>query len=166
MTSTKDSPLYLWVVVVVAVSSLSHVQLFAVPWIAACQACLSFTVSLSLLKLMSIESLIPSEYLILCHHFLLLPSIFPSIRVFSSESVLHIRWTKNWTLSFSISPFSEYSGRISFSIDWLDLLAVEGTLQESSPTRQFKSINCSALSFFYNPNLTCIHDYWKNHSFD
>ena len=145
---------------------LSCVLLFVTPWTAACQASLSITNSRSLLKLMSIESVMPSSHLILCRPLLLPPSIFPSIRVFSSESVLHIRWTKNWTLSFSISPFSEYSGRISFSIDWLDLLAVEGTLQESSPTPQFKSINCSALSFFYSPNLTCIHDYWKNHSFD
>ena len=99
----------------------------ATPWTAACQASLSFTVSLSLLKLMSIESVIPSKHLILCHPLLFLPSIFPSIRVFSNESVLHIRWPKDW--SFSVSPSSEYSGLISFRIDWFDLLAAQGTLK-------------------------------------
>ena len=96
---------------------------------------------------------------------LLLPSIFPSIRVFSNESALHIRWPKYWSFSFSISPSSEHPGLISFSMDWLDLLAVQGTLK-SSPTLQFKSINSSALSFLYSPTLTSIHDYWKNHSLD
>ena len=104
------------------VQSLSHIWLFATPWSEACQASLSFTIALSLLKLMSIESVMPSNHLILWHPLLLLPSIFPSIRVFSSESVLHIRWPKYW--SFSISPSSEYSGLISFKIDWIDLLAV------------------------------------------
>ena len=99
----------------------------ATPWTAARQASLSFTVSLSLLKLMSIESVIPSKHLILCHPLLFLPSIFPSIRVFSNESVLHIRWPKDW--SFSVSPSSEYSGLISFRIDWFDLLAAQGTLK-------------------------------------
>ena len=99
----------------------------ATPWTAACQASLSFTVSLSLLKLMSIESVIPTKHLILCHPLLFLPSIFPSIRVFSNESVLHIRWPKDW--SFSVSPSSEYSGLISFRIDWFDLLAAQGTLK-------------------------------------
>ena len=99
------------------------------PWTAACQASLSITNSQSLLKLTSIESAIPSNHLILCHPLLLLPSIFPSIRVFSSESVLHIRWPKYWSISFSISPSSEYSGLISFRIDWIDLLAVQGTLK-------------------------------------
>ena len=101
------------------------------PWTAACQAFLSFTISQSLLKLMSIESVMPSNQLILCHPLLLLPSIFPSIRVFSSESALCIRWPKYWSFSFSIRPSNEYSGLISFRIDWFDLLAVQGTLKSS-----------------------------------
>ena len=128
---------------------------------------LSITSSQSLLKLMSIESVMPSNHLILCRSLLLLPSIFPSIRVFSSESVLRIRWPKYWSFNFSISPSNEYSGLISFRMDWLDLLAVQGTLsQESSPKPQFKSINSLALSLLYGPTLTSINDYWKNHSFD
>ena len=111
------------------VQSLSHVQLFATPWNATHQASLSITNSQSLLKLMSIESVMPSNHLILCHHLLLLPSIFPSIRVFSNESVLCIRWPKYWSFSFSISPSNEYSGLISFRMDLLDLLAVQGTLK-------------------------------------
>ena len=110
-------------------SLLSHVQLFVTPWTPACQASLSITNSWSLLKLMSIESLILSNHLILCCPLLLLPSIFPSIRVFSSESVLHIRWPKYWSLSFSISPSNGYSGLISFRMDWLDLLVIQGTLK-------------------------------------
>ena len=106
-----------------------------------------------------------NNHLILCCPLLLLPSIFPSIRVISKESVLPIRWPKYWSFSFSISPANEYSGLISFKMDWLDLLAVQGTL-ESSPTLQFKSISSSALSFLYGPTLTSIHDYWKNCSFD
>ena len=135
------------------------------PWTVACQAFLSITSSWSLLKLMSIESVMPSNHLILCHPLLLPPSIFPSIRVFSKKSVLHIRWPKYWSFSFSISPSNEYSGLISFRMDWLDLLAVQG-IQESSPTPQFKRISSLALSFLYSPTLTSIHDYWKNHSFD
>jgi len=130
--------------------------------------------SWSLLKLMSIESVMPSNHLILCQPLLLPPSIFLSIRVFSNESVLCIRWSKYWSFSFSISPSNEYSGLISFRMDWLDLLAVQGTLKnhlkkkkkESSPTPQFKSINSSALSFLYSPTLTSIHDHWKKHSLD
>ena len=149
-----------------SVQSLSCVQLFATPWTAAHQASQSLTNSQSLLKLMSIESVMPSNHLILWNPLLLLPSIFPSMRVFSSESVLHIRWPKYWSFSFSINPSNEYSGLISFRIDWLDLLAVQRTdSQESSPT-QFKTINSSVLSFIYSPTLTSIHDYWKNHSFD
>ena len=110
---------------------LSHVRLFATPWTAGCQASLSNTNSRSLLKLMSIESVRPSNHLILCHPLLLSPSIFSSIRVFSNESVLHIRWPKYWSFSFSISPSNEYSGLISFRMDWLDLLALQGTLKES-----------------------------------
>ena len=113
----------------VYVQSLSHVQLFATPWTAAHQASLSITNSWSLLKVMSIESVMPSNHLILCHPLLLPPSIFPSIRVFSNESALHIRWPKYWSFSFSISPSNEHSGLISFRMDWLDLLAVQGTLK-------------------------------------
>ena len=112
-----------------SVQSLSHVPLFATPWTAAHQASLSITNSQSLLKLMSIESEMPSNHLILCRPLLLPPSIFPSIRVFSNESVLHIKWPKHWSFSFNISPYNEYSGLISFRIDWLDLLAVQGTLK-------------------------------------
>ena len=108
------------------VQSLSRVQLFSTPWTAALQAPLSITKSRSLPKLMSIESVMPSNHLILCRPLLLLPSIFPSIRVFSNESVLHIRWPKCWSFSFNISPSNEYSGLISFRMDWLDLLAVQG----------------------------------------
>ena len=111
-----------------SVQSLSCVQLFVTSWTAACQAYLSITNSESLLKFMSIESVMPSNHLILCHP-LLMPSIFPSIRVFSSESVLLIRWPKYWSFSFSISPSNEYSGLISFRMDWVDLLAVQGTLK-------------------------------------
>ena len=110
-----------------SVQSLSCVRLFAPPWTAARQASLSITNSRTLLKLMSIESVMPSNYLILCHPLLLLPSIFPSIRVLSSESVLRIRWPKYWSFSFSVSPSNGHPGLISFRIDWLDLLAVQGT---------------------------------------
>ena len=110
-------------------SLLSCVWLFASPWTAACQASLSITNSQSLLKLMSIESVTPSNHLILCHPLLLLPSIFGSIRVFSNQSVLRIKWPKDWSFSFSISPSKEYSGLFSFSIDWFDLLAVQGTVK-------------------------------------
>ena len=111
------------------VQLLSFVRLFMTSWTAACQASLSFIISWSLLKLMSIESMMPSNHLTLCHPLLLLPSIFPNIRVFSSEFSLHIRWPKYWSFSFSISPSNEYSGLISFRIDWCDLLAVQGTLK-------------------------------------
>ena len=117
----------------------------------------------SLLKLISIELVMPSNHLIFCCPLLLLSSIFPSIRVFSSELAFHIRWPEYW--SFSISLSNEYSGLIFFRIDWFDLLTVRDS-QESSPTPQFKSINSSALSLLYGPTLTSIHDYWKNHSFD
>ena len=146
-----------------SVQSLSRGQLFATPWTVAHQASLSITNSRSLLKLRSIESVMPSNHLILCHPLLLLPSVFPSIKVFSNESVLHIRWPKYCSFSFSISPSSEHLGLISFRMDWLDLLAVQG---ESSPTPQFKSIKSLVFSFLYSPTLTSIHDYWKSHSFD
>ena len=112
-----------------SVQSLRYIQLLATPWTAACQASLSITNSWRFLKLVSIESVMPSNHLILCHPLLPPASIFPSIRVFSNESALHIRWQKYWSFSFSISPSSEYSGLISFMIDWLDLLAVQGTLK-------------------------------------
>ena len=112
-----------------SVQLISHVELLATPWIPACQASLSITNSRSLLKLMSIKSVMPCSHLILCHPLLLLPSICSSIRVFSNESVLHIRWPKYWSFSFSISPSNVYSGMISFRMDWLDLPAVQGTLK-------------------------------------
>ena len=112
-----------------SVQSLSRVRLFATPWSAACQASLSITSSRSLLKLMSIESVMPSNYLILCHSLLFPPSIFSSIRVFSNESILHIRWSKYWSFSFSSSPSGEYLELNSFRMDWLDLLIVQGTLK-------------------------------------
>ena len=200
-----------------SVQLLSHVRLFATPRTAAFQASLSITNSWSLLKLMSIESVMPSNNLIFCHPLLLPPSIFPSIRVFSNESALCIRWPKYWSFSFSISPsmniqdwfplgrtgwislqFKGFSRAFStvqkhqffasggqstgaspsasvlpwifrtdfLRMDWFDLLAVQETLQESSPIPQFKSINSSVLSFLYSPTLTSIHDYRKNHSFD
>ena len=131
----------------------------------AWQACLSITNSQSLLKLMSTKLVMPSNYLILCHPLLLLPSIFPSIRVFSSESVLCIRWPKYWSFSFSSSPSNEYSGLISFRMDWVDLLAVQGTLksflQHHSSKHQFVGTQLS-LSLI----ITSTNDYWKNHSLD
>ena len=126
------------------------------------QASLSITDSRNLLKLMSIESVVPSNHVVLFNPLLLLPSIFPSIRVFSNELAVCIRWTKYWSFSFSISPSNEYSGLISFRIDWIDLLESPQDSQESSPTPEFKSINSSALSFLHGPTLTSVHDYWKN----
>ena len=144
---------------------LSYVRLFETPWTAARQASLSITNSWGLLRLRSIESVMPSNHLILCCPLRLLSSIFPSIKVFSNESALCIRWPKYWSFSFSISPSDEHSGRISFRIHWLDLLEVQGILK-SSPTPQFKSISSLVLSFLYSPTLISIHDYWKNCSFD
>ena len=135
------------------------------PWTATEHASLSITNSQSLLKLMPIESVMPSNHLILYHSLLFPPSIFPSNRVFSNESALHIRWPKYWSFSFNISPSNEHPGLISFRMDWLDLLAVQRTLK-SSPTPQFKSISSLALSFLYSPTLTSIRDYWKNHNLD
>ena len=148
-----------------SVQLLSHVWLFGTPWTAACQASLSISNCQSIIKPMSIESVMASNHLILCHPLLLLPSIFPSIRVFSNESALCIRWPKYCSFSFNISPSNEHPALISFRMDWLDLLAVQGTL-ESSPTPQLKSINSSVLSFIYSPTLTSIHDCWKNYRFD
>ena len=145
-----------------SVQSLSCVRLFATLWTAAHQASLFIANSQSLLKLMSIESVMPSNHLILCRPLLLLPSIFPSIRVFSKESVLLIRWSKYWSFSFSISPsiFQDW-----FPLEWTGWISLQSKglsrVFESSPTPQFKSIN-SVLSFLYAPTLTSIHDYWKN----
>ena len=148
-----------WQVVVikfVIFQLLSCVWLFVTPWTAAHQASLSFTISWSLLKLMSIELVMPSNHLILCPPLLLLPSIFPSIRAFSNESALHIRWPKYW--NFNISPSNEYSGLISFRIDWFDLLAVQGTLKS---LLQHHSLKASILrhSAFFMVQLTPVHDY-------
>ena len=133
-----------------SVQLLSHVRLFVTPWTAAGQASLSITNSWSLLKFMCIKSVKPSKHLILCCPLLLPPSIFPRIRVFSNESVLHIRWPKSWNFSFSISPSNEYSGLISLRTDWLDPCCPRDS-QESSSTPQFKSIDSSDLSFLYSP---------------
>ena len=143
-----------------SVQSLSRVQLFASPLTAASQASLSVTNSWSLPKFLSIESVMPSNHLILCHSLLLLSSIFPSIRVFSNESVLRISWPKYWSFSFSISPSNEHSGLISFRMDWLDLLAIQGTLK-SLLQHHSSNISSLALSFLYSSTLTSIHDYWK-----
>ena len=147
----------------ISVQSLSCVRLFVIPWTAARQATLSITNSQSLLTLIYIELVMPSNHLILCHPLLLLPLFFPSIRVFSNESVLRIRWPKYW--SFSISPSNEYSGLISFRIDWLDLLAVQGLSKViSSTTVQKHQFFGAQLSL--GPILTSMYDYWKNHSID
>ena len=144
-------------------SSLSLVQLLATPWTAACQASLSITNSQSTLKLMSIESVMPSSHLILFHPLLLPPLILPSIRVFSNESALHIRWPKYWRFSFNISPSSEHPGLISFRMEWLDLLEVLETLKVFfNTTVQMHQFFSARLSL----TLTSIHDYWKIHSFD
>ena len=148
--------------VCIVVHSLSFVWLFATPQTPARQAPLSSTIYWSLLKLMSIESVMPSNHLMLCHP-LLLPSIFPSIRVFSNESVL-IRWPKYW--SFSISPSNEYSGLTSFRIRLVWSPCCPRDSQESSPVPQFKSIYSSVLNLLNGPTLTSVHDYWKNHIFD
>ena len=135
------------------------------PWTVAHQASLSFTISLSLLKIGATELMMLSKHLILCCPLLLLPSVFPSIRVFSSELAFHIRWPNYWSLSFSINPSNEYSGLISFRMDWLNLFSPRDS-QESPLTPQFKSISSLAFSFLYISTLRSIHDYWKNHSFD
>ena len=136
----------MWWVQFSSVQLLCQVRLFATPWTAACQASLSITNSRSLLKLMSIESVMWSNHLILCHPLLLSPSIFPSVRVFSNESVLCIRWPNYWSFSFSISPSNEYSGLISFRMDWLDLFAVQGALKSLLQHHSSKPsiLQCSA----------------------
>ena len=132
------------------------------PWIATRQAPLSITNCRSLLKLLSIESVMPSNYLILCHPLLLPPSIFPSIRVFSNESALPIRWPKYWSFSFNISPSNEYSELISFRMDWF--LAVQGTLKSLLQHHSSKASILRCSGFLLSPTLTSIHDLWKNHS--
>ena len=131
-----------------SVQALSRVRLFATPWTAACQASLSITSSQSLLKLMSIESVMPSNHLILCGSLLFPPSTFPRIRVFSNESILHIRWPKYWRFSFSISPSNEYSGLISFRMDWLDILAFQGTLKSLFQHHSSKALILQHSAFF------------------
>ena len=116
--------------------------------------------------IMPIESVMPSSHLIICHPLLLLPSIFPNIRVFSNESALRIRWPKDWSFSFNISPTNEYSGLIFFRIDWLDILAVQGTLKSLLQHHSSKASILRALSSLYSPTLTSIHNYWKNHSLE
>ena len=144
-----------------SVQSLSHVRLFAAPWIAVCQASLSITNSQMSLRLTSIKSVMPSSHLILCRPLLLLPPISPSIRVFSNKSTLHMRWPKYWSFSFSISPFKEIPGLISFRMDWLDLLALQGILKSllQHHTSKASIVQPSAFS-------QSIHDHRKNHSLD
>ena len=144
-----------------SVQSLSHVQLFVTPWIAACQASLSITNTRNSLKLTSIESVMPSSHLILCRPLFLLPPVPPSIRVFSNESTLCMRWPKYWSFSFSIIPSKEHPGFISFRMDWLDLLAVQGTLKS---LLQHHTSKASMLSFLHSPTFTSIHDHRKKQS--
>ena len=149
-----------------SVQSLNCLQLFATPWTAACQASLSITKSQSLLKVMSVESVIQSSNFILCCPLLLLPQIPAKIRVFSNESTFLMKWPKYWSFSFSISPSNEHPGLISFRNGLVGSPCSTRDSQESSPTPQFKSINSSGLSFLYSPTLISIHDHWKNHSLD
>ena len=137
-----------------SVQSLSSDHVFVTPWTAACQASLSITNSWSLLKIMWIESVMPSNHHILCHPLLLLPPIPPRVRVFSNESTLHMRWPKYWSFSFSISPSNEHPGLISYRLDWLDLFVVQGTLKSLLQHHSSKSINSSALSFPYGTTMT------------
>ena len=160
----KFKILVIYVGIVVVFQLLSHVWLFATPWTAACQT-FPFINSWSLLKLMFIESVMPSNHPIFCCPLFLLPSVFPNVRVFSSGSTVHIRWPKYLSFSSSISPSSEYSGLISFRIDWLDLLAVHETLKSLLKHHNSKT-SFLALSFLYGPSLTFIHDYSKIHSFN
>ena len=149
-----------------SVQSLSRVRLFETPWTAARQASLSITNSRSSLKLICIESVMPSSHLILCCPLLLLPPIPPSIRVFSNESTLHMRWPKYWSFSFTMSPSNEYTGLISFRLDWLDILAIQGTLKSLLQHHSSKASILRCSSFLYSPALTSIHNHWKNHSLD
>ena len=149
-----------------SVQSLSHVWLFATLWLTAHQASLSIINSRSPPKSMSIESMMPSNHLILCHPLLLLPSIFPSIRVFSNESPLHIRWPKFWSFSFNISPSNEHPGLISFRMDWLDLLAVQGTHKSLLQHHSSKAAILQHSTFFIVQLSTSKYNYWKNNSLD
>ena len=149
-----------------SVQSLICAQLFATPWTAACQVSLSIANSRTLLKLVSIELVMPSGHLILCCPLLLLPPIPPNSRVFSNESTLRMRWPKYWSFSFSISPSNEHPGLISFRTDWLDLLAVQGTLKSLLQHHSSKASILRPSAFFTSPTLTSIHDHWKNHSLD
>ena len=158
--------MHVFIIFVIVVQSLNRIQLFVTPWTAAGQASLSFAIFWILLRLISIESVMPSNHLILCCPLLLPPSVFPSIRVFSNESVLRIRWPKYWSFSFSISPSNEYLGLISFRMDWLDLFCSPKDSQESFQIPQFKSMNSSMLSFLYSSTFSSIHDYWKIYSLD
>ena len=153
----------LGLILILLVQLLSHL-LFVTPWTATHQASLSFAISLSLL--MSIKSVMSSNHLILCHPLFLLPSIFPSIRVLSTELALYIRWSKYWSFNFNISPSSEYLGLISFRIEWFHLLAVQGTLKDLLQCHNLKAsvLRCSA--FFIVQFSTSIHVYWKSHSLD
>ena len=149
-----------------SVQSLSHVLLFAIPWITAHQASLSITISQSSPKLTSIEPVMPSSHLILSCPLLLLPPIPPSIRIFSNESTLHMRWPKYWSFSFSNNPSKEIPGLISFRMHRLDLLAVQGTLKSLLQHHSSKASILQHSTFFYSPTLTSVHDHWKNHSLD
>ena len=153
------------VLFVIVVQFLSLVQLFATPWTAACQASLSFTNSRSSLKFRSIESVMPFSHLFLCHLLFLLPPIPPSIKVFSNESTLPMRWPKYLSFSFSIIPSKEHPGLISFRMDWLDLLAVQGTIKSLLQHHSSKALILWPWAFF-TVQLTSIHDRWKNHSLD
>ena len=152
--------------------AISSVQLLSrVLWTAACRASLSIIISQSLLKLMSIESVMPSNHLILCRSLLLSPSIFPSIRVFSNKSALHIRWSKYWSFSFNISPSNKHSGLFSYRMDWMDLLVVQGTLKNLLQHHSSKASILRRSAFFIvqlsHPYMTHIHTWlWKNHSLD
>ena len=149
-----------------SVQLLSRVQLFVTPWTTAHQASLSIRNFQSLLKCISIESVMPSKQLNLCHPLLLLPSVFPSIRVFSNESALRIRWPKYWSISFNISPSSEHPGLISFYDGPVGSPCNPRDSQVSFPAPQLESISSSVLRFLYGTTLTSTHDYWENHSFD
>ena len=149
-----------------SVQSLSRVQLFVTPWITAGQATLPITNSRSSLKLISIELVMPSSNLILCRPLLLLPPVPPSIRVFSNESTLHMKWAKYWSFIVSIIPSKEHPGLISFRMDWFGSPYSPMDSQDISPTPQFKSINSLVLSFLHSSTLSSIHDHWKNHSLD
>ena len=168
---THEGTVYGWLeirssLLISSVESLSCVQLFATPWTTARQVSLSMTNSWSPPKPISMESVMPSNYLIFRHPLLLLPTIFPSIRVFSNKSALRIRWPKYWSFSFNISPSNEHPELISFRMDWLDLLAVQGTLKSLLQHHSSKVSVLKHSAFFIVQLPTSIHDHWKNHSFD